>query len=110
MNNIIFTLRKSLKRNDQSSEWAGLGLRKSARGLSNIGPAQPTHGLPNLGPAHPWAIKYWPSPAHPWATHPVKNFLKDSFACCSNQSYLLSLSILLFHKVNGNLFHIINGI
>jgi hypothetical protein len=47
----------------QSSEWAGLGLRKTAHGLSNPGTAQPTHafqiltqpthGLLNLGPAQP---------------------------------------------------------
>jgi hypothetical protein len=47
----------------QSSEWAGLGLRNVAHGLSNLETAQPTHafqilaqpahGLSNRGPAQP---------------------------------------------------------
>jgi hypothetical protein len=56
----------------QSSEWAGLSLKKAAHGLSNLDQAQPAHALSNLGPARPWA------------THLVKNFF-----FFIGQSYLL---------------------
>jgi hypothetical protein len=49
----ILPLFTNKQQRDQSSEWAGLGLRKTAHGLSKIFTAQPTHGLSYLGPAQP---------------------------------------------------------